>query len=358
MSRESLRKVKEVNGWKVNHPHSGANICYALFTLIALAIPVAYCFLPTVIRWDISVVPNLKDSFNGIDMVKFFIAFIKMSLGETYPIENALVIELYDPNFSGTILFQAVPYLYLIAAGSFLLIGVFSVVLLIICLVNLIKGYLKHPKVVKVFITLSFVFSLIYGLAFLVLFVGFVTSPASTSGQYQLFPWYNFAISGGYLLFLIIISAIYSANFRDSIPESELEMHDDEPTVEHISQVHEITKVNYEQSSSLQPNLTSIGGHAFAENQNLMVANIPIEVTKLGPSAFANCLQLKVVSIPDTLTEIGFNCFFNCAALERINYAGTKEDWKKIRRGSNWLAKAGTTEVTCIDGVIIVNPFH
>lgn len=358
MSKESLRTVKEVNGWRVNHPHSAANIFYALFTFIILAIPVAYVFVPTTIMWQVDVVPNIESSFNGVDVVKFAISFIKLMLGEVYPIENELIKTLYDANFTGQLIFQAVPYLYLIGAGLLILMALFSVIMLIIFLVHIIKGYLRHAKAVKVFTSINFTLSILYGLAFMVIFIGFSTSQAATSAQYQLFVWYNFAITGAYLVFLIIISAIYSINFRDSIPEKELEMHDDEPTVEHISQVHEITKVNYEQSSSLPPNLTSIGGHAFAENQNLMVANIPLEVTKLGPSAFANCLNLKVVSIPDTLTEIGFNCFFNCAALERINYAGTKEDWKKIRRGSNWLAKAGTTEVTCIDGVIIVNPFH
>ena len=75
-------------------------------------------------------------------------------------------------------------------------------------------------------------------------------------------------------------------------------------------------------------------------------------------NVFANCLKLQVVSIPNTVTEIGFNCFFNCVELERINFGGTKEEWKKIRRGSNWLAKAKTTEVVCLDGVVVVNPYH
>ena len=153
-------------------------------------------------------------------------------------------------------------------------------------------------------------------------------------------------------------SIIYSVNFKDSIPESELEFHDEEPTVEHVTKVHEVTKVKYEGSTTLPPDLKSIGGHAFSENQSLVVANIPSEVTKLGASAFSNCLKLKVVSIPTSVKEIGFNCFFNCVSLERINYSGTKEDWKKIARGSNWLAKAKTTEVYCLDGVLIVNPNH
>ena len=174
----------------------------------------------------------------------------------------------------------------------------------------------------------------------------------------DLFVWFSAIPLGASMFFMIFFSAFYSNHFKDTILENELEIQDDDATVEHISQVHEVTKVKYEGSQTLPPNIDSIGGHAFAENQNLTVANIPDNIDKLGPSAFANCLNLQVVSIPNSVKEIGFNCFFNCVSLERINYAGTKEEWRRIRRGSNWLSKAGTTEVLCLDGSIIVNPYH
>lgn len=368
MANTNLRKVKEVNGWKINHPHSSANVFNVFLTLILAAVPVAFVFLPLVILFDISD-PSIHPSFsfNGIGMVSFAIHFVIYLInGTAIPSEYALFADLADPAppsgthpaFINQTFAPAMPYLFLAAGGILAIMTILSVILVIIFLVYLIKGYLKHSGVIKGFAVAEFIFSLLLAIIFLVEYMGFAGSEASTGGTHTLFVWWPLAVSGGYLVLLIIISVVYAVNFQDSIPETELEYHDDAPSVEHVSKVHEVTKVKYEQSSELPPNLTSIGGHAFAENQNLIVANIPLEVSKIGNSAFANCLNLKVVSIPETVTEIGFNCFFNCVALERINYSGTKENWKKIKRGSNWLAKAGITEVTCVDGVIIVNPYH
>ena len=165
---------------------------------------------------------------------------------------------------------------------------------------------------------------------------------------------------GGVLVHLIATCITYSNTYRDVIYEADLEYHSDgeKEVVTHVTEVHNVTKVKYEPANTLPPNLTSIGGHAFAENQYLEIANVPLGITSLGGGAFANCLKLKVVSLPEDIKEIGFNCFFNCVSLERINFAGTKEQWRHIRRGSNWLAKAKTTQVVCIDGPIVVNPYH
>ena len=286
------------------------------------------------------------------------IEFVRRLLGEETTPGNELFGVLSQPQFSGNILSQAVPYLYLVSAGLLAFMFIFSVVSFFLFLILLIKGYLKHSRSLKVFASLDFSCSLLFALSYLVIYFGFTGSESATNGTHTLMIWNNFYIACGYLVLLIIISIIFSAKFDDSIPERELKRKKEDINYEQTDVVHEATKPAYEQSSTLPPNLTSIGGHAFAENQNLIVANIPSEVNKIGNSAFANCLKLKVVSLPNTITEIGYNCFFNCVNLERINYAGSKEDWKKVKRGSNWLAKAGTSEVTCIDGVIVVSPYR
>ena len=106
----------------------------------------------------------------------------------------------------------------------------------------------------------------------------------------------------------------------------------------------------------LPSDLRSIGGHAFSKNLDLKYADIPNGIKELGVGAFANCLNLEIVSIPKSVKRIKKNCFFNCVKLTRINYAGTKTDWRYIVRGSNWLDKAGTKTVVCSDGAIIVDP--
>ncbi len=359
MSNKKLRKIKEVNGWKVNHPHNAANIFYGLFTLLVVAAPLAFLFIPSLVLNNWMSGEAVKFSFNGIDIIKMMIELITYMVNETATAtSNELLNALLTPEYVGANIAPIAPYLYLALAGCFGLIIIFSFVLFIVFIVHLIKGYLNHSRIVKVFTFLSFFFALAYSSLCLTFYFAFNNSDMFKTGLFTMDFWYPLAISGGYLVLLVVISVLYSVNFKDSIPESQLEFHDDEPTVEHISKVHEVTKVKYEGSSTLPNDIKAIGGHAFSENQSLVVANIPDNITKLGAGAFSNCLNLKVVSLPGTLKSIGYNCFFNCVNLERINFNGSKDEWKKVGRGSNWLMKAKTTEVICLDGAIIVNPHH
>ena len=109
--------------------------------------------------------------------------------------------------------------------------------------------------------------------------------------------------------------------------------------------------------NTLPQGIHNVGGHAFAKNTNLEIANIAPDVKELGVGAFSNCLRLKTVSIPTSVKYIGSNCFFNCVKLRRINYAGTKQEWRRIQRGSNWLSKAATSTVVCSDGPVSVDPY-
>ena len=106
----------------------------------------------------------------------------------------------------------------------------------------------------------------------------------------------------------------------------------------------------------LPTDLKSVGGHAFSKNLDLKYADIPSGIKELGVGAFANCLNLEIVSLPKSVKRIKKNCFFNCVKLARINYAGSKSEWRYVVRGSNWLDRAGTRTVVCSDGAIIVDP--
>ena len=346
MSNAKLQKVKEVNGWKVNHPHSAPNIVYGIFSLIYVAFPLCLFFVPL-----IATAPGL----NGVDLFKFFIEFWKgFTTGNSMPISAEM-----NPLIAGICLsvkpevLQATYYLFVVAAGFMYIFLVFSLIKFLYAIIHLGKGYLRKSCTMKGFAITEFIMSfLLLGIMlFFYICVKFST-------EESLAIWYSLIPVGVSLFFMILFSIMYHKHFKDTIFEGDLEYHEDEPVVEHLTKVHEVRKVKYEQSSTLPPNLKSIGGHAFAENQSLIVANIPLEITKIGPGAFANCLNLQVVSIPTSVKEIGFNCFFNCVELERINYGGTKAEWKKIRRGSNWLAKAKTSEVVCQDGTVVVNPYH
>lgn len=357
MNSKKLRKLDEVNGWKVNHPHSAANIFYILFTFFLIASPLAYLFFPNVYiaSKDHPFAPS--GDFKGSDLfIDVYNILKSLVSGADITCSNPFTVAFCGEGFTGKVLHEAIPYFLIVYAALIILMLACSLVLLILFIVHLVKGYLKHSGVIKAFVVVEFVLSLLYSISLLVPFIGSLYSNIQKADM-VLNIWNPFFIMGGIMFFFIVIVVIYSVNFRDSIPETEIEIHDG-PTVEHIQKVHEVTKVTFSGASTLPTEIESIGGHAYAENQALVVANIPTNITKLGNSAFANCLNLKVVSLPRGLTSIGFNCFFNCASLERVNYAGTKEEWKKIARGSNWLLKAKTTQVVCLDGAIIVNPHH
>ena len=75
MANKKLREIDEVNGWKVNHPHSAANNFYAIFTFIFGAFPLAFLFIPLVF------VPGEVTDFNhgltGLGIFKYLIDFSK-----------------------------------------------------------------------------------------------------------------------------------------------------------------------------------------------------------------------------------------------------------------------------------------
>ncbi len=360
MGNQKLKSIKEVNGWKVNHPHSAANNFYALFTVIFAAFPLCILFIPLYSR---VVPPNFFDGLNGLDIFRYTIdklteLFSQLINGAPSVIaSNAYIdkmVELVQPD-ANPAMAQAIPYTFM-AMGIILgIMMILSVVLIILSIVHFAKGYLRSAAAVKRIAITDFVFTLFIFLGFIFIFF---TVRALSAPPVDLFIWLTTIPLAVSIFFAIFFASFYGNSFRDSILEGDLKLQEEEITVEHISKVHEINKVKYTESTTLPPKLDSIGGHAFAENQNLIVANIPLNITKLGAGAFANCLNLQVVSIPNSIKEIGFNCFFNCVELERINYAGTKSEWRKIKRGSNWLAKAKTTEVVCLDGTIIVNPYH
>ena len=355
MATKELRKVKEVNGWKINHPHSAANIVFATFTFIFAAFPLAFLFVPLIAN---------SPMLNGVDIFHFFIDFLRgMGTGAApasgnYIIDNT--VDIIGTNL-GQQLGMTTYYMFVAIGGVLAIMMLFSVIKLILSIIHFGKGYLKRPGAICGLAITEFILTVLVACAFLYFYFAFstATAKADPSGQPSyLVIWFVFVPVAVSLFFLIFLCVMRGVHFKDTILEKDLELHNGEPTVEHIAKVHEVEKTSYRQSATLPPHLESIGGHAFAENQNLVVANIPLKVTKLGPGAFANCLKLQVVSIPTSVKEIGFNCFFNCVELERINYGGTKDQWKRVVRGSNWLAKAKTTQVVCADGPVVVNPYH
>ena len=68
--------------------------------------------------------------------------------------------------------------------------------------------------------------------------------------------------------------------------------------------------------------VTTIGGQAFKDNNNITSATIPSGVTTIGQRAFHYCKKLASVSIPNSVTSIGEWAFSGCESLTSVTLPG------------------------------------
>lgn len=76
--------------------------------------------------------------------------------------------------------------------------------------------------------------------------------------------------------------------------------------------------------------ITKIGDDAFCGCELLKNITIPKSVTRICPYAFDGCKSLQSITIPSSVKAIDKCAFRGCDNLKTVNYAGTKDDWKKI----------------------------
>lgn len=87
------------------------------------------------------------------------------------------------------------------------------------------------------------------------------------------------------------------------------------------------------------------GGLALENDDTLLYCVVDQEditifdgITKINGDAFRYRENIKYVYIPESVKEIGSSAFYNCYSLKRIEYGGTVEQWKAIKKGNNWMA--------------------
>lgn len=56
----------------------------------------------------------------------------------------------------------------------------------------------------------------------------------------------------------------------------------------------------------------------------------------MGHSAFNGCTNLREVTIGNGVTSMGNYAFQDCTYLKKITFKGTKEQWDKITKGTDW----------------------
>ena len=106
-------------------------------------------------------------------------------------------------------------------------------------------------------------------------------------------------------------------------------------------------------SITMSKGVTNIGERAFCDCSSLTSITIPDGVTSIGEGAFGDCFSLTSITIPDSVTSIGKNeAFWRCRSLTNVTYNGTKEQWSKVGKDSNWNYNSAVKTITCTDGVI------
>ena len=359
-----MTKIRNMNNdilanVKIIKRHNPAGVIIGILCILAVAIPALYWVFPwfQALFTDISNPTEAYAYEGGITTVyiwNLFKCMFNMPDGQTH-----LLIHQGWVNWQvqDNILKYYVVRENLYAAGGWYAISVLSCLSLFIHgIVLLIRGRLKNTH------------SLVVAAGFFMFANGMMLLDSWRMGAYLQYAFkqacaqsgaaitikysflYPIILAGSAGLIWLIILIIYLAAMRGRYYREDIE-------IVEVDGPHPFERNDGVTRNTLPQGLTSIGGHAFARNTNLEIATISDGISELGIGAFSNCLKLKVVSMPKSLKKIGPNCFFNTPKLQRINYAGTKEDWRHICRGSNWLSKAGTTTVVCSDGAIAVNPY-
>lgn len=103
---------------------------------------------------------------------------------------------------------------------------------------------------------------------------------------------------------------------------------------------------------SFMDELKCVPWYAFYKCTGLNSIIIPYGVTWIDCGAFCECSGLTSISIPASVTRIGDYAFYNISTDLKINYGGTKEQWKQIRKKKNAFIDTYYT-VKCVDGNIV-----
>lgn len=78
-------------------------------------------------------------------------------------------------------------------------------------------------------------------------------------------------------------------------------------------------KFYYIRTVNILNGVTSIGGYAFADCDELTSVTIPDSIIKIGDSAFAHCPKLASVTIPENVKYIELAAFYGCSRLKNIS---------------------------------------
>ena len=345
------KKPKEIKTYK---SHSTPSIFMGLFSILFALTFVVFFFIPafTLTKGEEII------TFSGLDYVLFGVSKYVKPILPPEMFANTDTFLAYFNDYAGKngIIKTVLGFhetIELILSGLIIVALVLAAIALILAFVWFFKGRIAFPKSTLILAHWSnSLFDTSAGLLYLyVWFFSLIVAEQAepTSAMALAYPG---VVLGVQTAIIILIRITYKVGYKGRVyddPNKFEKLHANDNKNNPTGEVAE---------RGLPANITSCGDRAFMNDQYLTQAKIPDGISILGNNAFANCRNLKVVYIPDSVVKIGNNCFFNCRNLQVIAYGGRQDDWSRIKRGSNWLAGAATTNINTRDGLIAVNPNH
>ena len=150
MVDERIKSIKEVKGWKVNHPFEAGSIVFLILVFLLTAVAPFIAILPLI---GYQGHPNL--TFNGFDLFKFFYL-------DQMEITSDAMAKLGTIGSSSVEIQKIVAYLLMGQSVAVGVIAFFSLISLIFFIVNLFKGYLRKAKYIKLISVIDFIVVLIF----------------------------------------------------------------------------------------------------------------------------------------------------------------------------------------------------
>lgn len=337
---------------------------YSLAHMLTCIFALAFAFVAVMIvikPWFSMSIPAYNDSgiilegseisYTAKDVVMNAIGLIKKAQDPITSAINALA----GAQGLSWLKYVALATQYMLPAGL-VIFAISTLVLTLMGLIGLIKGYSRKYKAFKKWadfgafgFVLMFIVIMIY--KFLIpTFAGKIFADGETNFAVDLGKNYLYIgiIIGAEILIGIVCSTLKGKAYLGALRKA---------TVAKPEVVEEEKKVDAPkvEEKKVETPKTEIKEEKSAANP-LIDIKIPAQTKELKAMEFANRKDIKLVAIPSSVLLIGDKCFENCENLATILYQGTKDEFKKIKRGAGWIDNVGTNIVTCKDGKMAVAP--
>ncbi len=107
----------------------------------------------------------------------------------------------------------------------------------------------------------------------------------------------------------------------------------------------QLTRLLYSLGFDPLRNLTFVPRNfLYGQNCSPIYVTVPDNIEYLDVYSFARC-DLTTISLPANLRYIDRFAFYDTTYLESIEFRGTKEQWKKVKKIPDWISGASITNV-------------